>query len=82
MIKQIDHMLISVFQIIQRHILYYKWITQTFLKNYSNQYLIIKRLSKIILIKNDKDLLHEIGYSERDIICLNLEFKNFLIEQH
>ena len=33
-------------------------------------------------IKNDKDLLLEIGFSERDIDRLNLEFKNILIEQH
>ena len=36
----------------------------------------------IFLIQNDKKLLHEIGFSERDINCLNLEFKNNLIEQH
>ena len=34
------------------------------------------------LIKNDNDLLHEIGFSERDINRLNLEFKNILPEQH
>ena len=33
-------------------------------------------------IKNDKDLLLEIGFSERDINCLNSDFKNILIEQH
>ena len=33
-------------------------------------------------IKNDKDLLFEIGFSERDINRLNLEFQKFLIEQH
>ena len=41
---------------------------------------------KIVLlmfsIKNDKDLLLEIGFSERDINRLNLEFKKFLLEQH
>ena len=36
----------------------------------------------IFLIQNDKNLLHEVGFSERDIISLNKEFKNFLIEQH
>ena len=36
----------------------------------------------IFLIKNDKDLLLEIGFSERDINRLNLEFKNISIEQH
>ena len=34
------------------------------------------------LIKNDKDLLLEIGFSERDIIRLNLEIKKKLIKQH
>ena len=33
-------------------------------------------------IKNDSDLLHEIGFSERDINRLNLEFKKTIIEQH
>ena len=41
---------------------------------------------KIVLInfyiKNDNNLLHEIGFSERDINRLNLAFENFLIEQH
>ena len=36
----------------------------------------------LFLIKNDKDLLREVGFSERDINCLNLEFKNILIDQH
>ena len=35
----------------------------------------------IFLIKNDNDLWHEIGFSERDINRLNLEVKNILIEQ-
>ena len=35
----------------------------------------------MFLIKNDKDFLLEIGFSERDINCLNLEFKNILIKQ-
>ena len=34
------------------------------------------------LIKIDKDLLLEIGFSERDINHLNSELKNILIEQH
>ena len=34
----------------------------------------------IFLIKNDKDLLLEIGFSERDINSLNKEFKNILLE--
>ena len=34
----------------------------------------------IFLIQNDKDLLHEIGFSERDNNRINLEFKNILKE--
>ena len=33
-------------------------------------------------IKNDKDFLLEIGFSERDINRLILESNNILIEQH
>ena len=36
----------------------------------------------MFLIKNDKDLLIEIGFSERDINRLYFEFKNILMEQH
>ena len=36
----------------------------------------------LFLNKNDKDILQEVGFSERDINRLNLEFKNFLIDQH
>ena len=36
----------------------------------------------MFLIKNDKDLLHEIGFSERDNNRLNLEFKYILNEPH
>ena len=36
----------------------------------------------IILIQNDKDLLHEIGFSERDINRLNIEFKHIFLGQH
>ena len=36
----------------------------------------------MFLIKKDDDLLHEIGFSERDFTRLNLEFKNILTEQH
>ena len=36
----------------------------------------------IFLIQNDKNLLHEVDFSQRDINRLNLEFKNILIEQH
>ena len=34
----------------------------------------------IFLIQNDKNLLKEIGFSERDFNLLNLEFKNILLE--
>ena len=34
----------------------------------------------IFLIKNDKNLLKEIGFSKNDINLLNLEFKNILLE--
>ena len=36
----------------------------------------------IFLIKNEKNLLGEIGFSDRDIDRLKLEFNNILIEQH
>ena len=35
----------------------------------------------VFLFQKDKDLLHEVGFSERDINRLNNEFKNILIEQ-
>ena len=35
----------------------------------------------IFLIQIFKNLLHEIGFSERDITRLKLDFTNFLIEQ-
>ena len=35
----------------------------------------------IFLNKNDEDFLVEIGFSERDINLLNLEFKNILLEE-
>ena len=41
-----------------------------------------KNVLLIFLFQNDKDLLREFGFSECDIKCLNLEFKNFLIKQH
>ena len=41
-----------------------------------------KIFSLMFLFKNDKDSLNEIGFSERDIIRLTLEFKIFSIEQH
>ena len=36
----------------------------------------------IFLFQDDKNLLHEIGFSELDINRLNKEFKNILIEQN
>ena len=36
-----------------------------------------KNILLIFLIQKDKNLLHEIGFSERDINRLNLEFKVF-----
>ena len=36
----------------------------------------------IFLIQNDKNLLHKVGFSQRDINRLSIEFKIFLIEQH
>ena len=36
----------------------------------------------IFLIQNDKNLLHEVGFSQRDINRLSMESKNILIEQH
>ena len=34
------------------------------------------------LIKNYEDILHKIGFSERDTNRLNVEFKKTLINQH
>ena len=36
----------------------------------------------IFLIQNDKNLLKEISFSERDNNRPNLDFRNILIEQH
>ena len=36
----------------------------------------------LFLIQNDKNLFYEIGFRERDINHLNLEFKYILIDQH
>ena len=36
----------------------------------------------IFLFQNDKDLLREIGFNQRDINRLNLYLKTYLIEQH
>ena len=41
-----------------------------------------KILLLMILYQNDKDLLHEVAFSERDTNRLNKEFKSILIEQH
>ena len=35
----------------------------------------------LYLIQNDKNLLNEIGFSQRDINRLSIEFKNILIEE-
>ena len=35
----------------------------------------------MFLIQNDKILLNEIGFSQRDINRLSIEFKNILIEE-
>ena len=35
----------------------------------------------IFLIQNDKNLLKEIGFSQRDINQLSIEFKNILLEE-
>ena len=35
----------------------------------------------IFLIQNDKNSLHEVGFSQRDINRLSLEFKNILLEE-
>ena len=46
----------------------------------------IEDYRKIVLlvfsIGIDKNLLREIGFSERDINRVSLEFKNILLEQH
>ena len=34
------------------------------------------------LIRNDKNLLKEIGFDKNDINSLNLEFKNILLEEY
>ena len=41
-----------------------------------------KKVLLIFLIKNDKDFLREVGFSENDINRLNLECKINLLEQH
>ena len=54
--------------------------------NFRDMFESIPDVKKIVLlmlsIKNDKDLLLEIGFNERDINRLNLEFKNFSKENH
>ena len=42
----------------------------------------MKKVILLVLIKNDKGMLLEIGLSERYINRLNLEFKNILIQHH
>ena len=41
-----------------------------------------KKVLLLFLIQNNKKFLEEVGFGERDINRLNLEFKNILIEQH
>ena len=41
-----------------------------------------KKVLLIFLIKNEKNLLGEIGFKDRDIDRLKMEFNNILIEQH
>ena len=41
-----------------------------------------KAVLLIFLFQNDKDLLRENNFNERDVNRLKLELKNFLIEQH
>ena len=41
-----------------------------------------KKVLFMFLFENDKDLLLDIGFSERDINRLNLEFEKILLEQH
>ena len=36
----------------------------------------------IFSIQNDKNLLHEVGFSQRDINQLCIEFQNILLEQN
>ena len=40
-----------------------------------------KTVFLIFLFKKDNDLLHETGFSERDIHLFNLEFENVILEQ-
>ena len=41
-----------------------------------------KKVILMFLIKNDNALLTECGFLKDDINCLNLEFKNILMEQN
>ena len=36
----------------------------------------------MFLIKDDKNLLKEVGFSKNDVNLLSLEFKNILLEEH
>ena len=40
-----------------------------------------KTVLLIFSIQNDKNLLHEVGFSQRDINRLSIEFKNTLLEE-
>ena len=41
-----------------------------------------KIVSLMFVIGNDKDLLHEVGFSQHDISRLHQEFKDIILEQH
>ena len=74
---------ICVLVILLSHILYIKMNNSKYFKDIFES---IPEYKKIVLlfflIQNDKNLLLEIGFSERDINHSNLELKNILIEQH
>ena len=62
-------MLICALLVLQKHILYIKWIMKIILKIYSNQYLIVEIIVKLLfLFKKDADLLAQCGYSKSDIV--------------
>ena len=40
-----------------------------------------KTVLLLFLIQNDKNLLNEVGFSQRDINRVSIEFKNILLEE-
>ena len=40
-----------------------------------------KTVLLLFLIQNDKNLLNEVGFSQRDINRFSIEFKNILLEE-